>query len=73
MFTLADTPKNEDWVRGLAMTVRGAGWVLRARRPISADLDGTLTVLDRRRFAARRRVFNRVDPIKHRRPSLPPG
>ncbi len=70
LFTLADTPKNEDWMRGLRMALGGAGWVLRARRPIDAELDAALSVLDRRRFAGRRRVFNRVDPIKHRRPSV---
>lgn len=71
LFTLADTPKNEDWLRGLRMAIGGAGWVLRARRPIGADLDRALSVLDRRRFAGRRRVLNRIDPIKHRRPSVP--
>lgn len=70
-FTLADTPKNEDWVRGVRMTLGGAGWVLRARRPIDRALDDALTVLDRRRFAGRRRVWNRIDPIKHRGPSVP--
>ena len=71
LFTLADTPKNEDWVRGLRMALGGAGWVLRARRPIDAELDEALSVLDRRRFAARRRVLNRSDPVKQRRPSTP--
>ena len=71
LFTLADTPKNEDWLRGVRMTLGGAGWVLRARRPIDAELDEALSVLDRRRFAGRRRLFNRVDPIKQRRPSVP--
>lgn len=70
LFTLADTPKNEDWLRGVRMAVRGAGWVLRARRPIDAALDDALSVLDRRRFAARRGVLNRIDPIKHRGPSV---
>lgn len=71
VFTLADTPKNEDWLRGLRMALGGAGWVLRARRPVDRSLDDALTVLDRRRFAARRRVLNRIDPIKHRSPSAP--
>lgn len=71
LFTLADTPKNEDWLRGVRMAVGGAGWVLRARRPIDAELDAALSVLDRRRFAARRGLLNRIDPIKHRRPSVP--
>ena len=71
LFTLADTPKNEDWLRGVRMTLGGAGWVLRARRPIDAELDDALSVLDRRRFAGRRRVFNRIDPIKHRHPTVP--
>ena len=73
LFTLADTPKNDDWMRGLAMTLGGAGWVLRRRRPISAELDAMLSVLDRRRFAARRKILNRVDPIKRRQPSTPAG
>ena len=71
VFTLADTPKNEDWLRGVRMALGGAGWVLRARRPIDRELDDALTVLDRRRFAARRRILNRIDPIKHRSPSTP--
>ncbi|MDT7578676.1 MAG: hypothetical protein QOH17_5009, partial [Pseudonocardiales bacterium] len=27
-FTLADTPKNRDWVRGVALTLRAVGWIL---------------------------------------------
>lgn len=54
-FTLVDTPKNRDYLRGLAMAVAGAGWVARCRRPWSADLDMQASALDRRRFARRRR------------------
>jgi GT2 family glycosyltransferase len=60
-FILADTPKNQDWVKGLALTPRGIPWVLRRRDPLSADLDHALTVLERRR--TRRHLFTLRDPI----------
>jgi GT2 family glycosyltransferase len=49
-FTVAESPKNRDLARGLAMAVAGMPWVLRERRPMPADLDDDLRVLDRRRF-----------------------
>jgi GT2 family glycosyltransferase len=49
-FTVAASPKNRDLVRGLLMAVAGMPWVLRERRPMPADLDDRLRVLDRRRF-----------------------
>ncbi len=61
VFTLADAPKNRDWLRGVLMTLRGAGWVARRRRPMPADLDAAIAVLDRRR--TRRPLLNRHDPI----------
>jgi len=66
VFTLVDTPKNLDWLRGAAMAVKGIRWVARRRRPMSPQLDATLTVLDRRRFADRRALFNRIDPVRSR-------
>jgi len=66
-FTLADTPKNVDWIRGFVMALSGTWWVFRRRSPMDRQLDFALTVLDRRRFAARRSVFNRIDPMRKRR------
>ncbi len=60
-FTLADNPKNRDWVRGVLMAVRGAGWVARRRSPMPAELDAMIAVLDRGR--SRRPLLNRHDPI----------
>lgn len=68
-FTLADTPKNRDYARGLALTLRAVGWIARERAPMSRALDADLTLLDERRYAARR-------PLLHRqawRPSATPG
>ncbi len=53
-FTLADTPKNRDYLRGLALTLAGAGWVARSRRPWSPDLEEQARLLDQRRFRRRR-------------------
>ena len=61
LFILADTPKNQDWIKGLVMTIRGIPWVLRRRDPLPPDLDAALTVLERRR--SRRRLFTFRDPI----------
>jgi GT2 family glycosyltransferase len=69
VFTLADTPKNRDWVRGLLMALGGLPWALAHRRPVEAELDAAMTVLDRRRFATRRRLLDRVDPLTARRRS----
>ena len=64
IFTLADTPKNSDWLRGVGMAMAGAGWVRRRRRPIDPELDDALSILDARRFAARRPLSNRIDPVR---------
>jgi GT2 family glycosyltransferase len=61
VFILADTPKNQDWVKGVVMTIKGIPWVLRRRDPLPPDLDAALTVLERRR--SRRRLFTFRDPI----------
>jgi N-acetylglucosaminyl-diphospho-decaprenol L-rhamnosyltransferase len=53
-FTLADTPKTANYLRGVLRVARNAPWVLRERRPMSPDLDRQLRHLDRRRFATRR-------------------
>jgi GT2 family glycosyltransferase len=59
VFTLADTPKNRDFVRGVALTLRAVPWIVRERVPMDAELDSDVTMLDRRRFANRRSVFTR--------------
>jgi GT2 family glycosyltransferase len=59
VFTLADTPKNVDFLRGIALVVRAVPWILRERAPMSARLDGDLALLDKRRYANRRSVFTR--------------
>lgn len=58
-FTLADTPKNADFVHGLLMTLRALPWIVRERAPMTRALDADHLVLDRRRFAARRPILNR--------------
>lgn len=67
-FLLADRPKNADWLRGVAMAVRGLPWVLRERDPMSRELDRQLSLLDRRHFARRRPLLQRRDwePPDHR-------
>ena len=45
-FILADTPKNQDWIKGLMLAIRGIPWVLRRRDPLPVDLDDALTVLN---------------------------
>jgi GT2 family glycosyltransferase len=67
VFTLADTPKNGDWVRGVRMAIGGLPWVLANRAPVGRQLDDDLSVLDQRRFRARRGVLNRHDPMAARR------
>lgn len=60
-FTLVDTPKNADFVRGVLLSLRGVPWVVRERQPMSAELDSDVLALDARRFAARRPLLNRRD------------
>ncbi|MDN5763249.1 MAG: glycosyltransferase [Microlunatus sp.] len=60
-FTLADRPKNRDWIVGVTMAVRGLPWVLREREPMTRELDDRLRLLDRRRFAERRPLWSRRD------------
>lgn len=68
---LADTPKNSDWLRGIAMTLAGLPWVLHRRSPVDASIDGDLRVLEERRFAQRRPWWNRVDPVRSMQPTSP--
>lgn len=68
---LADTPKNSDWLRGVAMTLAGLPWVLRRRSPVDATVDADLRALEERRFATRRPWWNRVDPVRSMRPTNP--
>lgn len=73
LFTLADTPKNRDFLRGLTLTGRAVPWIVRERHPMTAELDADLQVLDRRRFAARRPVLNRRNwRPEDSRPALSP-
>lgn len=58
IFTLADRPKNTDWLMGIGMALKGMPWVLRERSPMPAELDDQLRLLDRRHFAGRRPLFN---------------
>lgn len=57
-FTLADTPKNRDYVRGVALTLRAVGWIARERSPMDATLDADVALLDARRYAARRPLWH---------------
>jgi GT2 family glycosyltransferase len=63
-FTLADTPKNSDWLVGLTRAVRGLPTILRRRSPMPAELDSQYAVLDARRIAARRPVFTFHDHVR---------
>jgi GT2 family glycosyltransferase len=65
VFTLADTPKNWDYARGVLMTLRAAAWIVRERAPMNADLDADVALLDARRYAARR-------PLLHTQAWQPP-
>jgi GT2 family glycosyltransferase len=66
-FTLADTPKNKDYVSGIRMALTGLPWVLAERKPMSAELDADLMQLDRRRFADRRPLLTTANPSRSRR------
>lgn len=59
IFTLADRPKNLDWLVGVGMALTGLPWVLRERSTMPTDLDNQLQILDRRHFAGRRPFFHR--------------
>ena len=61
VFTLADRPKNCDWLRGVRMAICGLPWVLRERAPMSPQLDAAIALLDRRRYAERRPLWTRRD------------
>jgi hemerythrin superfamily protein len=63
---LADTPKNLDWLTGVARARGGLVWVARRRDPMPAELDAAVQTLDRRRYRHRRPLWNRVDPVKCR-------
>jgi GT2 family glycosyltransferase len=53
LFTLADTPKNRDYVRGLWLILNCLSWIAKERAPMSRELDQELRRLDARRFATR--------------------
>jgi GT2 family glycosyltransferase len=57
-FTLADLPKNRDWLRGVRMTVAAIPWIARERHPMARALDAEIRLLDARRFAERRPFFS---------------
>lgn len=63
-FTLADSPKNRDWLLGVGRAVRGLPAILRRRRPMPASLDHDYAVLDARRMATRRPLLTREDPLQ---------
>ncbi len=58
VFTLADTPKNRDYVRGVALSLRAVGWIMRERTPMDSALDADVALLDARRYAARRPLLH---------------
>jgi glycosyltransferase involved in cell wall biosynthesis len=69
LFTLADTPKNRDYVSGLLMAVAGVPWVLAERKPMSKQLDADLVLLDRRRYATRRPLLTTANPVLRPKPA----
>ena len=66
-FTLADAPKNRDWLLGVGRAARGLPSILRRRRPMPESLDHDFAVLDARRFAMRRPLLSREDPLQELR------
>lgn len=71
VFTLADTPKNRDYARGVALTLRAVGWILRERAPMDAALDADVALLDARRYAARRPLLHTKSWRPEQRPEQP--
>jgi GT2 family glycosyltransferase len=69
VFTLADTPKNRDYLSGLLMALAGLPWVLAERKPMSKELDADLVLLDGRRYAARRPLLTTANPVLRPRPT----
>lgn len=65
-FTLADTPKNRDWAVGVVRALAGLPTIMRRRSPMSPELDGQYAVLDARRMANRRPLWNVRDPLYER-------
>lgn len=71
-FTVRDSPHDRTLARGLWLAVRGLPWVLHRRRPLPAEVDAELAVLDARRFTASRAA--RVAGHRgHDRPKYPGG
>jgi GT2 family glycosyltransferase len=66
-FTLADSPKNRDWVLGVGRAARGLPTILRRRRAMPESLDHDYAVLDARRMASRRPLLSREDPLQELR------
>ncbi|SSC25499.1 Glycosyltransferase 2-like, partial [Klenkia terrae] len=52
-FVLRSSPRDVELVRAVLLALRGVPWVLARRRPLPADVDAGLRVLEERRFAAR--------------------
>ncbi|HET9873278.1 MAG TPA: glycosyltransferase [Propionibacteriaceae bacterium] len=71
-FTLADTPKNKDYLVGLRMAMAGLPWVLAERKPMSRQLDADLSTLDRRRYANRRPILTSSHPTPSRSKTTKP-
>jgi GT2 family glycosyltransferase len=63
-FSLADAPKNRDFVRGLGLILRAVPWILRERSPMPAALDADLRLLDERRFRVRRRFLTYREDLR---------
>jgi GT2 family glycosyltransferase len=56
-FSLADAPKNLDYLRGVGLILRAVPWIARERSQMPKALDADLRLLDDRRFRARRRFL----------------
>ena len=56
-FSLADAPKNPDYLRGVALILCAVPWIVRERSSMPRALDADLRLLDDRRFRARRRFL----------------
>ena len=69
IFTLADTPKNRDYVSGLLMAFAGLPWVVAERRPMSKQLDAEVQLLDHRRYATRRPLLTTANPVLRPKPA----
>jgi len=56
-FSLADAPKNLNYLRAVGLILRAVPWIARERSQMPKALDADLRLLDDRRFRARRRFL----------------